>query len=454
VYYRDSATKSQHVLYVPEHFDPDLVLNKCHDEARWFVHSIFLRRVLDRRDKDVYVPLHSRILKKMMGDRAYQKIIDALKWNGVIECDGIWTRTEKSKGYRLTPFYRDMRHRKYVLDPDGQMAAKMSWWRQHRRNEVTLDVHQHLRDQFDRLQIDLPNDLVLQPETAQQVEMILDREWYFIPCQYGRVHTNLSSLDSGLRKYLRVDGRPLVNLDIRNSQPLLACVLLLMYYSNGCSLASIHSFKANEHGYMDPGQSMFTNQVMVGDNEGEEFPSPSPPSPHTLSGAIPNNDQLDSLPLPDDVKEYIGVTQRGEMYDHLMRRWGIPPGGRDEFKQDFFGQVMYCRDHRRYEYGRLFERDFPNVVEVFEVLKAKDYTQAAKLMQRVESSLMINRVARRVMKELPDAPVFTIHDSVVTLREYADPVYRILRQEYARVGLHPTVRYEDYEGKLAVGGTA
>ena len=36
------------------------------------------------------------------------------------------------------------------------------------------------------------------------------------------------------------------------------------------------------------------------------------------------------------------------------------------------------------------------------------------LLQRIESEIILNRVAKRIERERPELPIFTIHDSVVT----------------------------------------
>jgi hypothetical protein len=62
----------------------------------------------------------------------------------------------------------------------------------------------------------------------------------------------------------------------------------------------------------------------------------------------------------------------------------------------------------------------------------------------VESSLIIDRICRRLMEEAPDVPVVTIHDMNLTTSKNRRRVEQVLCEEYARVGLHPTLNIEDY----------
>lgn len=88
----------------------------------------------------------------------------------------------------------------------------------------------------------------------------------------------------------------------------------------------------------------------------------------------------------------------------------------------------------------MFLAYFPTVYDVVFELKYRDYRRLAHILQRTEGSLVINRVARRCMNELPDVCVVTIHDSVLTTPDGVRPVRRIMAEEFAGVGLVPKLR--------------
>ncbi len=55
----------------------------------------------------------------------------------------------------------------------------------------------------------------------EQIDLIRDRSWIFVADRFSRrIHTNLTQLKRELRAGLRVAGQPLVQIDIKNSQPL------------------------------------------------------------------------------------------------------------------------------------------------------------------------------------------------------------------------------------------
>ena len=55
---------------------------------------------------------------------------------------------------------------------------------------------------------------------------------------------------------------------------------------------------------------------------------------------------------------------------------------------------------------------------------------------------MIGQVAVRCMNELPRTFIGTIHDSILTTPDQADSIRSIMLEEFARVGLCPTISIE------------
>jgi hypothetical protein len=87
---------------------------------------------------------------------------------------------------------------------------------------------------------------------------------------------------------------------------------------------------------------------------------------------------------------------------------------------------------------------YPSVMGMVKALKRHDYRHAARLMQNFEATMFIRRVCGRLMRERPDVPVFTKHDSILTTPEHAEAVARIIKEEFARLGVNPHLKTEVY----------
>ena len=87
---------------------------------------------------------------------------------------------------------------------------------------------------------------------------------------------------------------------------------------------------------------------------------------------------------------------------------------------------------------RLFEAAFPTLAKVFRAYKEKDNNNLPRLLQQIESTLVLKHIVPRIASERSDLPIFTIHDNVVTTVGNEAYVERIMREEIERLtGLQP-----------------
>ena len=114
--------------------------------------------------------------------------------------------------------------------------------------------------------------------------------------------------------------------------------------------------------------------------------------------------------------------------------------GRSEFKQMFFADVFFGRNQAVTPLTELFRREFPAVSGFIQSEKVGDYRVLAQHMQRAESRFVIDIVCRRLMEFHRDIPIITVHDSILTVREHAATVKRIMVEEFQRMGIKATVR--------------
>ena len=69
------------------------------------------------------------------------------------------------------------------------------------------------------------------------------------------------------------------------------------------------------------------------------------------------------------------------------------------------------------------------VYEVFSLIKRKEKSLLARILQSIESDIIVNRASKRIAKEQPDLPIFTIHDSIATILGNEDYVATIITEE-------------------------
>ena len=95
---------------------------------------------------------------------------------------------------------------------------------------------------------------------------------------------------------------------------------------------------------------------------------------------------------------------------------------------------------------RLFEKAFPSVYKVFFAYKVKDNSFLPRLLQQIESTLILKHIVPRIASERPDLPIFTIHDSVATTVGNEEYIERVMREEIERLtGLQPKFGIEYWD---------
>lgn len=141
---------------------------------------------------------------------------------------------------------------------------------------------------------------------------------------------------------------------------------------------------------------------------------------------------------PQDLRDYVSLCEAGQLYDSLK-----PPGmERADFKHRFFIDVFFGADKHPSRIRREFAAQFPTMAAVIRDLKKHDHARLAWMMQHEESTLFIARICRRLMKERPKMPLYTVHDSLVTTESHLDFIRQIAMEEFYALGVIPTFKTE------------
>jgi hypothetical protein len=460
-------------VYVPETFDPKVALpgdlQRYADCARYFLHRVVWGRVQRRLTLDEFVPIKFDYLRAVIPDRVIKPLKEALLDGGVVECDGHYIEGEKSLGYRLCPPHNEARIVRTRLS-DGLTAEKVRANRQAEFKRVRLDVHKYLRGQYRRLEIDLPLALdLLKGDPNYEVnkippQQIASKDWSFSVCRYGRVHTDLTQCPREVRPALRVDGQPLVEVDVANSQPLFLALLLINYRRRGNKTFAYVTFPEKRSNPYDQIDEIISRTILHFSEREVTSPSLPPTTSITTrmkceqgkkgrhSAALTTTDDGTDRGrayeqfLKQDEMAFLRICEAGKLYETMMERMEWPV--RRWAKEEFFG-IIYGHNHSRSPLKDDFTEDFPNVAEVVRVHKRKDHGFLPRLMQNIEANFVINTVCRRLMNELPDAPVLTIHDCLLTTPAYVDAITGVMREEFARLGLSPKLHVKRH-GSSAV----
>ena len=405
-------------FYVPSNLDARLIPKPWRQSAAYFLNLLFWKRAYGQSDNFGFVRLKRDYLVKVILPEVWHPLRERLVSLGVINHDPYWTPGSRSMGYSITPKYR--RNTKRIICSDPELAKRFEAMRQ-KEQAKALSVHTHLERTIDMATVDQgkwdntavepdENDNTSAEERRNRLAHIRQRitngdTWFTVDI-YGRVHTAITNLPRELRCCLKVKGQSLVGLDLANSQPLLAGMLASQFYANRKSALRLCRRKFR--------------------------PEANPYSKRQLKPVKPNHER-------PDLQCFLDVCQNGQLYESF-----VEPGiDREQIKQEFI-IAMYSKNSLRTPLKAKLRQLYPSIAGMLEELKQTNHAYAAWLFQNVESTLFIGGIATRLMIEEPKLPIFTIHDSILTIPEGVNRVRAVILEEFEKLGVHPTLKQEEY----------
>lgn len=402
-----------------------------------FVHLVHLTIEIPAKKRELmgkngYVPFHTPYLQPKSRD--YHKHLEYLVLQGILETDNQHIVGKKSRCYRISEKY--LSERLVEIDiTDEKLVKKIG-------NEHSIDFHARMKyaDLYewfnDKITIDFEGAMEycyeeLEKEKKEnyydayskaysnilKMHMLKNRIYWFNVDEFGkRLHTNFTNLTKGLKPFISYNNIPLVSIDIPNSQPLLSLKVLKEKFPS-----------------------------ITFNNNNQNKPNPLPPLILVKQA---------ETPTPIDVQRYADLVISGTFYGVLEQEMRKKFGGSYFTRKKIYDfdkgktvintktprqmvkavtyQVFFSKNYYRLKKNKklvkyvtrekeLFSKLFPTVMQVFEQYKdnlshpEKDRHKAlAKALQRIESRLMLDKIAPELAKQKPCMPRYTIHDSFVT----------------------------------------
>lgn len=264
-----------------------------------------------------------------------------------------------------------------------------------------------------------PSDWAKRYKAIYAINKFANQEFYFsVDDNVGRFHSNLTNIKREIRNFITYDGHKLVNVDIKNSQPLFSTLLLhKTFYEKQRSTLHFYSFPSFLQLLLPPSSSNTTNHS----------------SSTTIIMLVEKLKKLTSKGFG----EYENYVNSGEFYKMLAEAvYPDLPYNKQNMKTMIF-TILFSNNRFMGQEGakpkKDFREHFPNVYEVFSLIKKKNHRALAHLLQRIESTIMIGAVTSRIALERPNLPFFTIHDSIATLEGNEEYVADIVKEEITKL---------------------
>lgn len=420
----------------------------------------------DLIDADGFVPIHMATVRG--GIKDIKLYVDYLIKTGILVCRKGYIPGEKSRGYKWAaryegqPFTTRSTPCKYadkvtLYDDSNDKIAYpylFHWYEQQKLStdplaeQYAFAIKEMKMQDSSRASWDRNSDTggLKFPITQYQAAIRNIGKIRFhhyephIDTNIHRLHSVLTNLQKDYRNFLNYDGQSLVSVDIKNCQPYLACLILKpeFWQENSPLPLSIHTLPYN-----------ITTTLHT------------PPSLPIMIGKF--FDEVN----PESFDEFFRLVSYGGMYEKIAevansRIKELPePISRKDAKTLMF-HLLFSRNHGSHkdfvirQMRQIFEKElFPKVSEFFRLLKTefpdvameKQHNRLSCLLQSIESSIILHRCCKRIWEEMnQQVPIFTIHDSIVTIPKYQNYIVHVMIEEFSRcIGVAPTLSIEKWE---------
>jgi hypothetical protein len=252
------------------------------------------------------------------------------------------------------------------------------------------------------------------------LERIRQKEPGFSVSSTGRVFNGLTGLARPLREAVRLAGEPMAGVDIRCAQPALLTLLM---------------------GICDPKNVPRYKRMML---ESLSHWSSLVPRPVSARLLLACSFLSEPLCVGADSSVFRDLVFSGGLYEQLIglcTAGGIPLGDdpRDTVKLLLVRDVLAKRGHYPSEFERVFRMAFPSVYRFIRRFNARDHSTLICSLQRLESWLVIENVAPRLVEKIP---FLSLHDAIYARAVDVSTVVAAFEETFDRLGFRLRLKEE------------
>lgn len=384
----------------------------------------------DFQDGD-YLSLSSRILEKNAG-KGYNKYLDLFVKEKII--DKINYSTHEKNGhcnlFRLNEKWCDFERIDIQTITNTKISktlkarvfpsAKQKYfhlWKWYNDEKFTFDAlgaRQELQNmEFSKSRLWMEN-------TIFNLEQ--GYKWFICHSKDKRLHTNLTNMNKGLRKYLKYDGKSLQNIDINNSQIFFLLVLL-------------NKIKNRNYKDIETESSIILelSSVSLCRKEFQSF--------HDLVVSGTFYTVLGKQLMKEKGFEDYYIKMEHDYKNKKVNH--IKIDNPKKLMKPIAFEILFSKNNHCTPEKKWFKEQFPTIYKVIEIIKSKNHNTLALMLQKSEAEAILDITAKNIKDFNKDIPIYTIHDSILTTPNHSNEVKRIMIESiFDFTGLKPTISIE------------
>ncbi len=378
-------------------------------------------------DDDGFVSLCSDILIKTIG-KNYNQYLNIFKDNKIIDKTNYCTSCHTCNRFRINEYWLDSQLKEYEI---GNYSSKKRISK-HKTKRIMPSItkkYNHLWRWFNSDKFKLNTGLAL--KELQKLNLSKDKFrsninsiynfkngniWFIRHNKDKRIHTNLTNMKSEVRKFLTYDDETLINIDIKNSQ---------IYFL----LSVITNNLYNKDTYIIPEYSLET----LCSKEIKRFK-------YLVLNGIFYTHLGNKLIKEKGTNGVYELRKYSEKYKGMISKYEDDP--RKLMKSVTF-EILFSDNKSQSSEKKWFKKEFPTIMAFVEEIKREDHNKLALLLQNIEAEAVLDIATKNIHKYDKNIPMFTIHDSIMTIKEHVETVERIFKESLLKItGFNPKLNIE------------
>jgi hypothetical protein len=284
-----------------------------------------------------------------------------------------------------------------------------------------------------------------------------------------RLHTPIVQLKKELRDYLRFDGQPFVEIDIKASQPYLLTMFFQERFYRGGNAESELLLRNIHKSLYEYIQTILNKYLPIMSHKYSETPAGTQSSFDEYIGIVGDEDMdiykevMKGLRQVSTTRRRKPKTRKAVKQDVMTYFYSVPrmPGMYKSstyryFEVNFPEISAFLQDVKSFRVGRSAVEQLTYVEPDGTITKRwtevdEGYAVLSHVLQRLEARLVLDIVCREIRQQWPEIPLLTVHDCILTTLPFVDHVkdyfaYRLNEL----VGVRPKLDVKSITAQAAV----
>lgn len=233
----------------------------------------------------------------------------------------------------------------------------------------------------------------------------------------NRLHTILTRTNKKLLKHIDYNGKKLSEIDIKSSQPLFYyCVLNALYGSKENS--KLKDFVID---FFTESQMIELLKLQVDKDELEK-----------LGDVIVNKDLYDFVASNITIEKKDGEFVGWKYNKKKNYTEEIPYESKRDLTKGLIMVSFYGSVKKKKKQVKEIENLFPTSFKVIDRIKdfSNEKNYFSSFLQKLEAEVLLDIVAKKISEEFPNSPLFSKHDSLITISDDADDIKKVSEKHF------------------------